>query len=165
MRSASFDACHADPPRVVTAGRAFTTIFPPTSDVPCRSQAPSAATMRRELVVRAALAIAPDLRRWCYHHRLDRKTACATFGSSGSVAFRRRIRREPACQSRTCALAVKRLRSLDPERLPPYRPFRACTRKPRRPEFVIEHEDDAHTGSSLAFAAGRVRRLSTESID
>jgi len=123
MRSASFDACHADPPRIVTAGRAFTTIFPPTSDVPCRLQAPPTATMRRELVVRAALAIAPDLRRWCYHHRLDRKTACATFGSSGSVAFRRRIRREPTCQSRTCAPAVKRLRSQGPERLPPYRPF------------------------------------------
>jgi hypothetical protein len=73
MRSASFDACHADPPRVVTAGRAVITIFPPTSDVPCRSQAPSAATMRRELVVRAALAIAPDLRRWFLRHRLDRK--------------------------------------------------------------------------------------------
>ena len=58
--STPFDVCHADPPRVVTAGRAVITIFPPTSDVPCRSQAPSAATMRRELVVRAALAIAPD---------------------------------------------------------------------------------------------------------
>jgi hypothetical protein len=131
--SATFVACHADPPRIVTAGRAFTTIFPPTSDVPCRSQAPPTATMRRELVVRAALAIAPDLRRWCYHHRLDRKTACATFGSSGSVAFRRRIRREPACQSRTCALAVKRLRSLDPERLPPYRPVMSLHPRPTPP--------------------------------
>jgi hypothetical protein len=133
VESASFDACHADPPRVVTAGRAFTTICRRPLTFRVARRHPQAATMRRELVVRAALAIAPDLRRWCYHHRLDRKTACATFGSSGSVAFRRRIRREPACQSRTCALAVKRLRSLDPERLPPYRPDVSLHPRPTPP--------------------------------
>jgi len=39
-----FDVCHADPPRVVTAGRAFTTKFPPTSDVlfvACRHPQPA----------------------------------------------------------------------------------------------------------------------------
>ena len=34
VENTPFDACHADPPRVVAAGRAFTTKFPPTSDVP-----------------------------------------------------------------------------------------------------------------------------------
>jgi hypothetical protein len=42
--STPFDVCHADPPRVVTAGRAFTTNDPPTSDVPlvaCRHPQPA----------------------------------------------------------------------------------------------------------------------------
>jgi len=86
--------------------------------------------------------------------------------SSGSVAFPRRIRREPTCQSRTCAIAVKRLRSLDPERLPPYRPSSSLHPKTTPPlNSYLNHEDDANTVSSMGFAAGRVRRLSTESID
>jgi hypothetical protein len=32
----SFDTLHADPPRMITAGSAFTT-NPPTADIPCRS--------------------------------------------------------------------------------------------------------------------------------
>jgi len=43
--STSFDACHADPPRVVAAERAFTT-NPPTSDIPCRLQAPPTGSIR-----------------------------------------------------------------------------------------------------------------------
>jgi len=57
--------------------------------------------------------------------------------SSGSVAFRRRIRREPTCQSRTCAPAVKRLRSQGPERLPPYRPFSSLHPKTTPPWIRI----------------------------
>ena len=120
--STPFDVCHADPPRVVTAGRAFTTNDPPTSDVPLSL----AGTPNRHHPVRARRTRRSRdrarLRRRCYHRRLFQKTACATSRSSGSAAFRRRLRREPARQARTCATAVKRRRSHEPERLPPYRP-------------------------------------------
>jgi len=120
--SATFVACHADPPRVVTAGRAFTTIFPPTSDVrvarrhprppPCGESSSYAPLSRSRPTYADDLAITDSS---------NRQLAPPT-RSSGSVVFPRRIRREPACQSRTCAPAVKRLRSQGSERLPPYRP-------------------------------------------
>jgi len=72
----SFDVCHADPPRVVTAGRAFTTkIRRPLTSL-CRLQAPPTESIRWELVARAALAIAPDLRRRsCDRRLIQRKLA------------------------------------------------------------------------------------------
>jgi hypothetical protein len=77
--STPFDVCHADPPRVVTAGRAFTTNDPPTSDVPLSL----AGTPNRHHPVRARRTRRSRdrarLRRRCYHRRLIQKTACATF--------------------------------------------------------------------------------------
>jgi hypothetical protein len=102
-----FDVCHADPPRVVTAGRAFTTKFPPTSDVllslagtPNRHHPVRARRTRRS---RDRARLTPTISRPPTHPT----AACATAGSSGPVAFRRRLRREPARQDRSYATPVK----------------------------------------------------------
>ena len=75
--STPFDVCHADPPRVVTAGRAFTTNDPPTSDVPLSL----AGTPNRHHPVRAHRTRRSRdrarLRRWSCDHRLIQKSACA----------------------------------------------------------------------------------------
>jgi len=59
-------------------------------------------------------------------------------------------------QSRTGATPVRGWRSLDSERLPPYRPSRACARESKRPEFGDEHEGASHTVSPLDLAPDHV---------
>jgi len=122
-----FDVCHADPPRVVAAGRAFTTKFRRRLTSSCRLWAPS----DRYHPSRAC--------RTCRSHEHARLTppafrptthpanACAFVRCSDSAAFRRRHRRRPTGQSRSYVTPVKGWRSLDPGRLPPYR-LTACFR-------------------------------------
>jgi len=131
--STPFDACHADPPRVVAAGRAFTT-YPPTSDVPSSpagtlETAPSVESSSHR-PFRAARLTPPISR------PTTRPTdACAPARSSDSAVFRLRQRRRPTGQSRSCATPVKGWRSLDSGRLPPCR-LTACFRLQSEPPFV-----------------------------
>jgi hypothetical protein len=109
VESTSFDACHADPPRVVTAGRAFTTNDPPTSGVPLSL----AGTPNRHHPVRARRTRRLSTLRPTYAGDLattdsTRERLAPNPRSFGSAAFRRRLRRKPARQARTCAIAVKR---------------------------------------------------------
>jgi len=138
---------------------------PPTSDIPCRLRAPSIGTIRRELVARIRFhehtRLTPPISRPTTHPT----NACAPARSSDPVAFRRRYRRrptrpEPLLRHPSEGMMQPRLGtpstvSTHPELAPVVR------------NAVYSELNERHFAHRfvLAFAAGRVRRLSTEAFD
>jgi len=68
---------------------------PPTSDIPCRLQAPSFGTIRRELVAHVVFTSVPDLRRRSCDRRLIRRMLAHPPEAPNPSPFERRFRRRP----------------------------------------------------------------------
>jgi hypothetical protein len=100
---------------------------PPTSDVPCRLQAPSFGTIRRELVAHVAFTSAPDLRCEPCDPQLDQRMLAHPPEAPTPPPFNDVAGKDLHGQSRSYATPVKGWCSLDSRHLPPYRLI-ACFR-------------------------------------
>jgi len=132
---------------------------PPTSDIPCRLQAPSDDTIRRELVARVVFTSVPDLRRRSRDRRLIQRMLAHPPEAPTPSPFDDVSGEDLHGQSRSYATPVKGWCSLDSGRLPPYRLiacFRLRSEMPWIRSWTNRHF--AHL-FVLALAMGRVRAV------